>query len=119
MKTAIMIDDHPDHCRERVMALEYSGIAVLAECLPVVEGLDQVQRLCPDLLVVNLINNLEGLTLLSAFRAALSGSGRRWLCHRLGSTQRIQRGGAHGDAWLQFRPSAGFSAGSPSSPWGQ
>ncbi|WP_337022777.1 MULTISPECIES: response regulator transcription factor [unclassified Pantoea] len=73
MKTAIMIDDHPDHCRERVMALENSGIAVLAECLPVVEGLDQVQRLCPDLLVVNLINNLEGLTLLSAFRA-LSGA---------------------------------------------
>ncbi|WP_313375373.1 response regulator transcription factor [Pantoea sp. CTOTU50773] len=73
MKTAIMIDDHPDHCRERVMALENSGIAVLAECLPVVEALDQVQRRCPDLLVVNLINNLEGLTLLTAFRA-LSGA---------------------------------------------
>ena len=73
MNTAIIIDNHSDHCRERVMALKNSGITVLAECLPVVEALDQVQRRCPDLLVVNLINNIEGLTLLSAFRA-LSGA---------------------------------------------
>ncbi|KJV48825.1 hypothetical protein VH86_08465 [Pantoea sp. BL1] len=73
MKTAIIIDDHPDHSRERVMALKNSGIIVLAEGLPVVEALDQVQQLCPDLLVVNLINNIEGLTLLSALRA-LSGA---------------------------------------------